>query len=160
MPAGGFLTARWYSEFRGSVATAKHQILLAEDNPINQRVATLILKRSGYDCDVVEDGLAAVQACIAHPYDLILMDCQMPVMSGFQATREIRRLPIPQPKIIAVTANCTTEAEKECVEAGMDNFFPKPFTAESLIHLITSALQLPSGSRPMLDCGPMASRAA
>jgi CheY-like chemotaxis protein len=73
-------------------------------------------------------------------YDLVLMDCHMPVMNGFEAAKEIRTLRIPQPTIIAVTANCTTAAREECLRAGMDHYVSKPFTADHLVHVIREAL--------------------
>lgn len=109
---------------------------MAEDNPINQRVGKLILQRAGFNIDLVDDGSAALEAHRAEPYDMILMDCQMPVMDGFEASRQIRQLEQPQPVIIAVTANALVGERERCLQAGMDDYLSKPFQAEQLVTLV------------------------
>jgi two-component system, sensor histidine kinase len=109
---------------------------MAEDNPINQRVGTLILQRAGFVIDVVSDGHEAVQAHKTNPYDLILMDCQMPAMDGFEASRQIRMLSTKQPVIIAVTANALVGERERCLRAGMDDYLSKPFQAEQLVSVV------------------------
>ena len=108
------------------------RILLAEDNPVNQRVAIEILSRMGYRPEAVGNGLEAVAAVRRQTYDAILMDVQMPEMDGIEATVAIRRLAdIEQPRIIAMTANVMQEDRRHCLEAGMDDFVAKPIkTAE------------------------------
>jgi CheY-like chemotaxis protein len=117
-------------------APAALRILMAEDNEINQRVGKLILQRAGFLIDVVQDGREAVQAHFAHPYDLILMDCQMPVMDGFEACRQIRSHGERQPVIIAVTANALLGERERCLEAGMNDYLSKPFQAEQLVGVV------------------------
>ncbi|MFL6448908.1 MAG: response regulator [Bryobacteraceae bacterium] len=117
-------------------ATGSPRILMAEDNPINQRVGTLILQRAGFVIDVVSDGNEAVAAHTANPYDLILMDCQMPLMDGFEASRQIRTLKSKQPVIIAVTANALAGERERCLRAGMDDYLSKPFQAEQLVAVV------------------------
>lgn len=112
------------------------RILMAEDNPINQRVGKLILKRAGFEVDLVADGNEALEAHRTAPYDLILMDCQMPTMDGFEASRKIRGLGEPQPVIIAVTANALVGEREKCLEAGMDDYLSKPFQAEQLVDVV------------------------
>ena len=112
------------------------RILMAEDNPINQRVGMLILQRAGFAIDVVSDGNEAVQAHIANPYDVILMDCQMPAMDGFEASRQIRGAKTKQPVIIAVTANALAGERERCLRAGMDDYLSKPFQAEQLVAVV------------------------
>jgi CheY-like chemotaxis protein len=112
------------------------RILMAEDNPINQKVGKLILQRAGFVIDLVEDGSEALEAQRANPYDLILMDCQMPTMDGFEASRQIRQLDGPQPVIVAVTANALVGERERCLQAGMDDYLSKPFQAEQLIGLV------------------------
>jgi|SRR5579875_1358971 len=115
---------------------AQPRILMAEDNAINQRVGKLILQRAGYDIDLVSDGNEALEAHRAHPYDVILMDCQMPTMDGFEASRQIRSLGKPQPVIIAVTANALVGEREKCIKAGMDDYLSKPFQAEQLVAVV------------------------
>lgn len=113
------------------------RLLLAEDNPLNQTVVTLQLKKLGYDVDVVADGAAAVDAYRAGPqrYCVVLMDCQMPRLDGFEATREIRsfeaihKLHIP---ILALTANALPEDRQLCLTAGMDDYIGKPVRLHDL----------------------------
>lgn len=112
------------------------RILMAEDNAINQRVAKLILQRAGFNIDLVSDGSEALEAHRMSPYDLILMDCQMPTMDGFEASRQIRRLTQPQPVIIAVTANALVGERERCLSAGMDDYLSKPFQAEQLVAIV------------------------
>jgi len=112
------------------------RILMAEDNLINQRVGKLILQRAGFRIDLVADGNEAVEAHKATPYDLILMDCQMPTMDGFEASRQIRLLQHTQPIIIAVTANALVGERERCLKAGMDDYLSKPFQAEQLVAVV------------------------
>ena len=105
-----------------------HRILLAEDNPVNQKVACRILEKLGFRVDVAADGQAAFDAWQSGRYDLILMDCQMPVMDGYETTRKIRvhesgTKHIP---IIALTAHAMKGADNECRAAGMDDYLSKP----------------------------------
>jgi CheY-like chemotaxis protein len=112
------------------------RILMAEDNAINQRVGKLILQRAGFTIDLVGDGNEALEAHRACPYDLILMDCQMPTMDGFEACRHIRSLQHPQPIIVAVTANALVGERDRCLNAGMNDYLSKPFQAEQLVSLV------------------------
>lgn len=112
------------------------RILLAEDNAINQRVALLYLEKLGYRADVVADGQAAVDAVAANIYDVVLMDAQMPVMDGLEATRTILRTPDGiagrRPRIIAITAHALPGDRQQCLEAGMDGYLEKPLSLQSL----------------------------
>jgi PAS domain S-box-containing protein len=118
-------------------ADSQHQlrVLIAEDNPVNRTVLTGMLDSLGCRSDCVEDGQAALQALEEKPYDVILMDCQMPKMTGEEVTERIRsdeiRFPA-QPIIIAVTANASSEHRTACLAAGMDDFIPKPIRLDKL----------------------------
>ena len=120
---------------------------MAEDNAINQRVGQLILQRAGLHIDLVSDGSEAVAAHGAEAYDLILMDCQMPIMDGFEASRRIRQLNHQQPVIIAVTANALAGERERCLEAGMNDYLSKPFQAEQLVSVVKKWLASRGGSR-------------
>jgi two-component system, sensor histidine kinase len=119
------------------------RILIVEDNPINQKVAQFILKRAGYVMEAAWDGRAAVAACRAQDYEVILMDCQMPEMDGFEATRQIRQLDRPQPKIIAVTAHALAGYRELCLKNGMDAYLSKPYSGEQLLALVREHLPSP-----------------
>ena len=113
-------------------------ILLAEDNPVNQRVAILMLQRLGYRADIVSNGAEALEAVLRQSYDLVFMDVQMPKMDGLQATREIcARVPKDmQPRIVAMTANASNSDRDACLGAGMHDFLPKPVRAADLAKAI------------------------
>lgn len=110
------------------------RILLAEDNPVNQRVATAMLARLGFGVDVVGDGAEAVKAATSTPYQVILMDCQMPVLDGYRAASEIRRLEAGSvhTPIIAITAAAMKSDNQRCLDAGMDDYLTKPLSLATL----------------------------
>jgi CheY-like chemotaxis protein len=112
-------------------------ILLAEDNPVNQEVAQEYLRDLGCHIDVVTNGLEAVAALERTSYDLILMDCQMPEMDGFEATGVLRLKEQQQNQkqrtpIIAITANALEGERQRCLDAGMDDYISKPFNQDDL----------------------------
>lgn len=123
------------------VATMRRRILLADDNPINQVLVRGCLAWAGYEVDIVADGGSAVEACTQQPYDVVLMDWEMPVLSGLEATRQIRELDIPQPNIVGVTARAMMGHRDECLRSGMDSFISKPFRAAALIEAVQMALR-------------------
>ena len=128
------------------------QILLAEDNLINQRVAVEILKRMGHHVTLVVDGRAAVEAVEGGSFDLVLMDLQMPVMDGWQATSAIRHSPhahARRTRIVALTARATEEDRKRCLAHGMDGFLTKPLQVAELLQLCEA------GSNPRPPPAPL-----
>jgi signal transduction histidine kinase/CheY-like chemotaxis protein/HPt (histidine-containing phosphotransfer) domain-containing protein len=114
-------------------------LLVAEDNPTNQRLMTRLLERLGYAPVVVDDGAAAVDAVTQTPIDVVLMDVQMPRLDGFEATRRIRASAVAQPWIVAVTANATEEDRRACTRAGMDDHLGKPIRPEQLLEALRTA---------------------
>ena len=108
------------------------RILLAEDNAVNQKVAIQMLKRLGYSADVAGNGLEVLQAIERQPYDVVLMDVQMPEMDGLVATQEIRKLWPKGPRIIAITAYALKGDRERCLAAGMDDYISKPIVIEDL----------------------------
>jgi CheY-like chemotaxis protein/HPt (histidine-containing phosphotransfer) domain-containing protein len=123
-------------------------MLLAEDNVVNQKVATRLLEKLDYRVDVVGDGRAAVTAWQTGRYDLILMDCQMPELDGYAATREIRRLEngVQRIPIVALTAHAVKGADRDCIAAGMDDYLTKPIDRDLLAACIERHL---SGAIPV-----------
>ncbi len=129
------------------------RVLLAEDNPVNQKVALHMLQRFGIQADVVANGLEALDALVGVAYDLVLMDCQMPDLDGFEATRKIRgrergsrRLPV-----VAMTANAMAGDRERCLEAGMDDYIAKPVRIPDLHRAL--ARWLPEGTLAPLPEG-------
>ena len=140
---------------RAQRAQTRNRVLLAEDNVVNQKVALRMLERIGLTVDVVVDGNAALSAWQSGNYDLILMDCQMPNMDGYEATRAIRKVEdgkrhIP---IVALTAHAMKGAEEKCRAAGMDDYLTKPIDRAKLEacldqHLLSTGT---TGSMPALE---------
>ncbi|HEU4852088.1 MAG TPA: response regulator [Telluria sp.] len=130
------------------IATRRRKVLLAEDNPVNVDVATAMLDAMGLDVQCVNNGEEALNAVRNGSYELVLMDCQMPVMDGFAATAEIRRhehlngrsrkLPV-----VAITANALQGDRESCLAAGMDDYLSKPFTQQQLAAVLSRWIALP-----------------
>ncbi len=110
------------------------RVLVAEDNPVNQKLAILLLEKLGLHAEVARNGREAVQMFTLSPYDVVLMDCQMPEMNGYEAAREIRRREVSAPRaaIIAMTADSVAGCRERCMQAGMDDFIPKPVNRADL----------------------------
>ncbi len=119
------------------------RILVAEDNFINQRVTLGMLKKMGYHADAVANGHEVLDALRDFPYDLILMDCQMPEMDGYEATRQIRRSDLKCKNIIilAMTANAMKEDSERCIQAGMNGYISKPVAQKQLSAVLRKWLE-------------------
>ncbi len=129
---------------RVDLSPSRLRVLVAEDNPVNQRVIRLQLGQFGVEPSVAGDGEAAVRAYAAGTFDLVLMDCQMPVMDGPEASRRIRELEREsgrRVRIVALTAHAQEEERQRCVEAGMDDFVTKPMRLEQLGVLLAALAQ-------------------
>ncbi|MBM3202791.1 PAS domain S-box protein, partial [Candidatus Woesearchaeota archaeon] len=121
------------------------RLLLVEDNPFNQQVASELLTRNGAVVDVANNGQEGVDCALAAipPYDAILMDVQMPVMDGYEATRQIRQRGHPDQIIIAMTANAFKSDQDACLAAGMNAYIGKPFAVDNMLRIITQARSHP-----------------
>ena len=142
---------RWKNGTEGA-ATApveaelgRPKLLLAEDNPVNQRLALAVLKKYGYEVDAVGNGLEALNAAMAHSYGLILMDCQMPEMDGYEATRRIRERQVGRQRtpIVALTAHAMVGDREQCLECGMDDYLTKPLRPDALVATLKKWLEPP-----------------
>ncbi|MGH9660395.1 MAG: response regulator, partial [Bryobacteraceae bacterium] len=114
------------------------RVLLAEDNAVNQKVASRILEKLGCQVEIAANGADAVRMCSSRAFHLVLMDCQMPEMDGYAAAAEIRRLENGSRRtpIVALTAHALPNDRQECLDAGMDDYLAKPFDADALRSVI------------------------
>jgi signal transduction histidine kinase/ActR/RegA family two-component response regulator len=126
------------SPVRTALSILQARVLLAEDNAVNSRVATHMLKKLGCHVDVAANGKEAVDMLEMLPYDLIMMDCQMPTMDGYEATQEIRRTQGERKRIpiIALTANAMEGDKERCLQAGMDDYIGKPIQVDNLREIL------------------------
>jgi PAS domain S-box-containing protein len=144
------------------------RLLLAEDNEINQLVTCEILNSSGFTCDIAHNGREAVERVLAHEFDAVLMDCQMPEMDGLAATREIRRLEAEgelksrgyRLPIVALTANAIEGDRELCLAEGMDDYLSKPLDALKLIALLDTILSAETGRSDSVADSPFAAQQA
>ncbi|MBD3880357.1 response regulator [Phormidium tenue FACHB-886] len=122
------------------------RILLAEDHLVNQKMALLILQRLGYRADVASNGIEVLGALRRQPYDLVLMDVQMPEMDGLSATRRICQEWQVRPRIVAMTANAMQGDRQRCLDAGMDDYITKPIRVNELVQVLEKAQPLTDDS--------------
>lgn len=114
-------------------------VLLVEDNKLNQLVAVRLLERCGYSCHVAQNGREAIEAVRRWPYRLVLMDCQMPEVDGYEATRAVRSLGFGL-RIVALTASASEEDRQRCLDAGMDDYITKPVTTATIKAVLATAM--------------------
>lgn len=118
------------------------RILLVEDNLVNQRVFQNMLEHLGYQCQLVANGQEALDAMEREPFDIVFMDCQMPVMDGYEAVRRARAsVPSRKEVIIAMTAHALDGDREKCLQAGMDDYLAKPVSLESLGRMLEKWLK-------------------
>jgi signal transduction histidine kinase/HPt (histidine-containing phosphotransfer) domain-containing protein len=133
------------------------RVLLAEDTPANQKLATYVLGKRGHSVEVVQNGRQALETVGGQDFDAVLMDVQMPVMDGFQATQAIRELLDPRKArlpIIAMTAHALKGDQERCLAAGMDGYISKPIRGEELIELVERlAEKATRAGEPHAECG-------
>ncbi|MCA9470692.1 MAG: response regulator [Nitrospirales bacterium] len=147
------------------------RVLVADDHRVNQQLAVLMVERLGHRADVAANGQEAIEAVVRQPYDVVLMDCQMPEMDGYEATREIRRREALRVEreakdlngdtsgrmcgrrvpIIAMTANAMQGDREKCLEAGMDDYITKPIKPEALTEVLTKWLTRGESGSSMSD---------
>jgi two-component system sensor histidine kinase/response regulator len=139
--AGGCLVAR--DALMPAVQASPRRrlkVLLVEDNAVNRRLVSTILAKAGHDVVTAHDGRAAIEAYTNTPLDIILMDLHMPIMGGYEATAEIRRLEAGQTRvpIVALTADAMQETRDQCLGSGMDAYVTKPISARNLLKMVES----------------------
>ena len=122
---------------------AGRRVLLVEDNIVNQKVAAALLKKLGCRVDVAANGREALALIEQLPYELVFMDCQMPELDGYQATRELRLLEgaVSHTPIVALTAGAMAEDRERCMQAGMDDYLSKPVRPRQLSEMVAKYLQ-------------------
>ena len=120
------------------------KVLVAEDNPSNQKLIAILLKKMGFEVTLADDGQQAVEQCGLNTFDIILMDMQMPNLNGYDATRQLRCQGVQTP-IIAVTANAMTGDEQKCLDVGCDGYLSKPIDRNKLDELIGQHLKAQVG---------------
>ena len=116
-------------------------ILIAEDNPVNQKLIERILTKLGYQTDMSWDGLQALTLFEKKKYNVILMDIRMPQMDGFETTQAIRQMELEQPFIIAMTANAMSNDRDECIKNGMNEYISKPIRLDEVINKLKIAAE-------------------
>lgn len=155
----GLVTRHTLNEMRATDMEAKKsaivdlgaEVLLVEDNDVNRMVALHMLSELGCNCEVAVNGKEALEMVRKKDYDIVFMDCQMPVMGGFEATAEIRKLEGPKKhtKIVAMTAHALRGEREKCLDAGMDDYLAKPITLEAVERMVIKHNRKLAGAPPV-----------
>ncbi len=138
------------SPSRRSVDASRGSILVVEDNPVNQRVAQGLLKRLGFSCEIADNGKLALQRLQEQTFDCVLMDCQMPVMDGYESTRQLREFERGSGEhqvVIAMTANAMKGDVERCLASGMDDYLSKPVSRKALDQKLSEYLEAPADAQ-------------
>jgi PAS domain S-box-containing protein len=153
------MTENFRYTFTEAAPGERARVLVVDDNPVNQRVSLRMLEKMGHSVDVADNGVGALAALGRVRYDAVLMDCQMPEMDGFEATREIRRREGSErhTPIIAMTAGAMSGDEEKCLDAGMDAYLSKPVKVDALAAMVTkmTATSLPAPDANQIIPGPL-----
>jgi CheY-like chemotaxis protein len=139
------------SEWQVASVYATLPVLVVEDNRVNQRVATVLVRSLGLEVEVANNGLEGVERCSSNDYAAVLMDCQMPEMDGYEATRRIRALKRKRVPIIALTAGAASSDRHLALEAGMDDFLTKPVQRAELARVLDRWIARPNLSPVAVD---------
>jgi signal transduction histidine kinase/CheY-like chemotaxis protein/HPt (histidine-containing phosphotransfer) domain-containing protein len=135
------------------------KVLLVEDHPVNQKVAQKLLERLGLTVDVAENGEVALEKLREQPYAMVLMDCQMPVLDGYSATRRLREIEAGQGKprtpVIAMTAHAMSGDRERCLQAGMDDYLSKPLDRQLLEQTLARWMPKPPAAAPAMMADPL-----
>jgi len=155
-PVLGEAKMKEYTQESPETAQEKYSgnILVAEDNPSNQKLIEILLKRMGLQISLVEDGQRAVDATASQSFDLIFMDMQMPVMNGYEATEALRQEGLTTP-IVALTANAMKKDKQKCLDAGCDGYLAKPVDREKLSEILSKYLDSDSFGNTRQEVGHM-----
>jgi len=138
----------------GSRSMSPQRVLIAEDNAVNHFLATAQLKKLGYAADSVTNGLKVLEALNRIPYDIILMDCKMPELDGYQTTRRVRKRSGRQPYIIGMTASAMQGDRELCLAAGMDDYITKPVRTAALRVVLEKQCEIKEGEVMRSTAGP------
>jgi CheY-like chemotaxis protein len=140
-----------------AAATAPVRALVAEDNPVNQRLTTLVLEKLGVQADLAMNGRQAIDMFERAHYDIIFMDCQMPEVNGYEAAQAIRRREVSHPRvaIIALTAEAIEGCRERCLQAGMDDYLTKPVKKEQLAMVLNKWTQTTRQAESHAGVAPM-----
>lgn len=148
VPASGGIPGQFVCAAEPSARQPGLRILLVDDNALNLSAGQAMMSRFGHHIDTAAGGVEAIDAIQSRTYDLVLMDVRMPGMDGPETAHRIRRLPMRQPRIIALTASASAKDRSACRNAGMDGYLLKPLRPPAMVELLVKEQQLAGGAAP------------